>query len=251
MEVNGNWGGGTLLVGDCTDPEAVARLVGDASIDLLLTDPPYGVGYSGAAGDVPGDDLGEADFLELLTSSFRNACSCMRPGACFYIFFGGVSAFTFTSALRQAGLDLHQVLVWVKNQAVLGRSDYQNGYEPCLGGELPADGEYDPILYGWKPGAAHTFRYDRKQSSVLRFDKPTKSSLHPTMKPVPLFDYLMKAGSYPGDNILDPFAGSGTALIAGQQNGRNVYAMEKDPRYADVIISRWEAFTGQKAERIE
>ena len=225
MEVNGNWGGGTLLVGDCTDPEAVARLVGDARIDLLLTDPPYGVGYSGAAGDVPGDDLGEADFLELLTSSFRNACSCMRPGACFYI--------------------------WVKNQAVLGRSDYQNGYEPCLGGELPADGEYDPLLYGWKPGAAHTFRYDRKQSSVLRFDKPTKSSLHPTMKPVPLFDYLMKAGSYPGDNILDPFAGSGTTLIAGHQNGRNVYAMEKDPRYADVIISRWEAFTGQKAEQIE
>ena len=236
MEVNGNWGG-TLLVGDCTDPEAVARLVGDARIDLLLTDPPYGVGYSGAAGDVPGDDLGEADFLKLLTSSFRNACSCMRPGACFYIFFGGGNAFTFTSALRQAGLDLHQVLAWVKNQAVLGRSDYQNGYEPCL--------------YGWKPGAAHTFRYDRKQSSVLRFDKPTKSSLHPTMKPVPLIDYLMKAGSYPGDNILDPFAGSGTALIAGQQNGRNVYAMEKDPRYADVIISRWEAFTGQKAEQIE
>ena len=123
-------------------------------------------------------------------------------------------------------------MIWVKDRFVVGRRDYQTGDEPCLGGELPPDGEYDPLLYGWKPGAAHTFRYDRKQSSVLRFDKPTKSSLHPTMKPVPLFDYLMKAGSYPGDNILDPFAGSGTALIAGQQNGRNVYAMEKDPRWA-------------------
>ena len=236
MEANGNWGG-TLLVGDCTDPEAVASLVGDARIDLLLTDPPYGVDYSGAAGDVPGDDLGEADFLELLTSSFRNACSCMRPGACFYIFCADATQLTVVSALGPAGLTFHQFLIWVKDKFVLSQSDYHF--------------QHENLLYGWKPGAAHTFRYDRKQSSVLRFDKPTKSSLHPTMKPVPLFDYLMKAGSYPGDNILDPFAGSGTALIAGQQNGRNVYAMEKDPRYADVIISRWEAFTGLKAEQIE
>lgn len=96
MEVNGKWGGGgTLLVGDCTDPEAVARLVGDARIDLLLTDPPYGVDYSGAAGEVPGDDLREPEFLELLTSSFRNACGCMRPGACFYIFFRRRQSFYF------------------------------------------------------------------------------------------------------------------------------------------------------------
>ena len=133
----------------------------------------------------------------------------------------------------------------------MGRCDFKNRFEACLAGELDVSDEYDAALYGWKPGSAHTYRYDRRQSTVLEFDRPAKSSLHPTMKPVPLFDYLMKAGSYPGDNILDPFAGSGTALIAGEQNGRRVFAMEKDPLYADVILRRWENFAGKKAERLD
>lgn len=239
-----------LMCGDSTCESDVAVLVDGADIDLLLTDPPYGIDYKGAAGRVLNDDLTELELRDFLASAFENAERFMRPGACFYVFYSSVRGMAFMDALGSANMSLRQVLVWVKDHFTLGRTDFQNQYEPCLAGEKESPSDYDPALYGWKSGAAHTFRYDRKQSTVLEFPKPAKSSLHPTMKPVPLFDYLMKASTYPGDNVLDLFAGSGTAIIAGEQNGRRVFAMEADPACADVILARWENLTGHEAERI-
>lgn len=146
-----------------------------------------------------------------------------------------------------SGLVLHQCLIWVKSQLVLGRSDFQPRHEPCLYGELESDDEAQPCLYGWTKGGKHYFFKNRRQTTVLNFDKPVKSAEHPTMKPVKLFDYQMQCSSREGDAVLDLFAGSGTTIIAAEQNGRRAYCMELDPKYVDVIIDRWEKFTGRRA----
>ena len=136
--------------------------------------------------------------------------------------------------MQEAGLTVRQCLIWVKNSMVMGRQDYQWKHEPCL--------------YGWKEGAGHLWASDRKQTTVLEFDRPTRSKEHPTMKPIPLFDYQMQNNTMGGDVVLDLFGGSGTSIIAAEQNGHTCYLMEKDPRYVDVIIDRWEKFTGETAE---
>lgn len=225
------------------------RLVDGAQIDLLLTDPPYGVAYEAKAGKIQNDDLSADGLADLLMKSLQNAAEVMRPGGCYYIWMGNKTLPVLLSAMGEAGLSYRQLLVWVKNQAPLSRLDYHANHEVCVEAESNADADF--AAYGWTDGDAHTFRYDRKQKTVLEFPKPQRNSLHPTMKPVPLFDYQIKANTRPGDNVLDLFAGSGTTLIACQQNGRNAYLMELDPKYADRIIERWEAFTGMKAERIE
>lgn len=127
--------------------------------------------------------------------------------------------------------------MWVKSVLVLGRQDYQWKHEPCL--------------YGWAEGAAHTWLSDRSQTTVLEFDKPARSADHPTTKPVDLFAYLIGNSCKPGGRVLDPFGGSGTSLIAAEQTGRTAALVELDPRYCDVIVSRFESITGQKAERVE
>ena len=139
----------------------------------------------------------------------------------------------FESACQMAGWEVRQVLIWVKNAMVMGRQDYKWKHEPCL--------------YGWKSGAGHLWASDRKQTTVLEFDRPTKNKEHPTMKPVALFDYQIKNNTKGGDAVLDLFAGSGTTVIACEQNGRDAYAMEFDPRYCDVIVKRWETLTGNRA----
>ena len=131
------------------------------------------------------------------------------------------------------GWEVRQVLIWVKNAMVMGRQDYQWKHEPCL--------------YGWKSGAGHLWASDRKQTTVLEFDRPTKNKEHPTMKPVALFDYQIKNNTKGGDIVLDLFGGSGTTVVACEQNGRTAYVMEYDPRYCDVIVKRWETLTGGKA----
>lgn len=131
------------------------------------------------------------------------------------------------------GWEIRQVLIWVKNSMVLGRQDYQWKHEPCL--------------YGWKDGAGHLWASDRRQTTVLEFAKPTANKEHPTMKPIALFDYQIKNNTKGGDAVLDLFGGSGTTVIACEQNGRNAFVMEYDPKYVDVIIDRWETLTGEKA----
>ena len=226
-----------LMCGSSTDPEQVKLLVGSDLVDLLLTDPPYGVDYVGGTGMmIENDNLAGDEFLHFLQDAFDAADQVMKPGAAFYIWHADSNGAIFRNACDLVGWKVRQCLIWVKNTLVMGRQDYQWKHEPCL--------------YGWKDGAAHDWENDRKQTTVLEFDKPQKSELHPTMKPIPLFDYQMKNNTKAGAIVLDLFAGSGTTIIAAEQNGRKAYCMELDPKYVDVIIDRWEMFTGKKAERI-
>lgn len=237
-----------LMCGDSTSAADVQKLMGGGTADLLLTDPPYNVNYAGKAGKMENDCMSSVDFRAFLTAAFSAAVSVMKPAAAFYIWHGDNEGYNFRGACMDAGLVLHQCLVWVKNSFVLGRADFQNGYEPCLFGEAETEGEEtQPCLYGWTGGGKHYFFKNRRQSTVLKFDKPLRSAEHPTMKPIKLFDYQMQCSSKPGENVLDLFAGSGTTIMAAEQNGRRAYCMELDPKYVDVIIARWESFTGKRA----
>lgn len=235
-----------LMCGDSTDASQVAKLLGGTNIQLYLTDPPYNVayGYDGAAPEghrkdglvVLNDKMDNDKFEEFLTKAFNAANANMEKGASFYIFHSDGYSYWFRKALiNTVDLELRENLIWVKNSMVLGRQDYQWRHEPCL--------------YGWKKGASHNWFSDRKQTTVMEFDRPTKSVEHPTMKPIPLFAYLIQNSSQEGWNVYDSFGGSGTTIMACEQLDRNGFSMELDPHYCDVIINRWETYTGKKAEK--
>lgn len=237
-----------LMCGDSTDASQVAKLLGGANIQLYLTDPPYNVayGYDGAATEghrkdglvVLNDKMDNDKFEEFLTNAFNAANANMEKGASFYIFHSDVYSYWFRKALiNTVDLELRENLIWVKNSMKLGRQDYQWRHEPCL--------------YGWKKGASHNWFSDRKQTTVMEFDRPTKSVEHPTMKPIPIFAYLIQNSSQEGWNVYDSFGGSGTTIMACEQLNRNGFSMELDPHYCDVIINRWETYTGKKAEKIK
>ena len=185
---------------------------------------------------IKNDKMDNDEFKSFLLTVFTNAYTVMKCGACVYVWYASKEHCNFEMALKESGLETRQQLIWKKSSLVMGRQDYQWNHEPCL--------------YGWKEGAGHLWVSDRKQTTVLEFDKPSKSTLHPTMKPIPLFDYQIKNNTKDGDIVLDLFGGSGTTIMACEQNGRRGYAMEFDPRYVDVIIDRWEQFTGNKAQLI-
>lgn len=225
-----------LMCGDSTDAESVYQLCQDGQVDLLLTDPPYGVDYTGKTKDalkIQNDASSDESLRDMLADAFAAADSVMNPGAVFYIWHAILKTSAFESACQMAGWEVRQVLIWVKNTMVMGRQDYQWKHEPCL--------------YGWKDGAGHLWASDRKQTTILNFDRPTKNKEHPTMKPVKLFDYQIQNNTKGGDIVLDLFGGSGTTIVACEQNGRCARVMELDPRYVDVIIDRWEKLTGEKA----
>lgn len=227
-----------LMCGDSTDINDVEKLMNGVKADMLLTDPPYNVDYEGGNGlTIQNDNMDDETFREFLRVSFFNANSVMKEGAVFYIWHADSEGYNFRGACHDIGWKVRQCLIWCKNTLVMGRQDYHWKHEPCL--------------YGWKEGASHLWASDRKQTTVLEFDRPSVSKEHPTMKPVGLFDYLIKNNTKKDDIVLDLFAGSGTSIIACEQNGRIAYSMELDPKYVDVIISRWEKLTGQQAERIE
>jgi len=240
-----------LMCGDSTSAEDVRALVNGDPIDMLLTDPPYNVDYEGTAGKIQNDHMDGNKFRQFLCSAFRNARERMRNGAAFHIWFGETEGYNFRGACIDAGLVVRQQLIWVKSSQTLGRQDFQRQYESVLTGELYIDEDdqrgYESCLYGWKDGAKHSWYKKRKEKDVLYFDKPVASKEHPTMKPILLFDYEMKCNTKPGDKVLDLFGGSGTTIMAAEQNGRDAYVMEFDPRFVDVIIDRWEKFTGEKA----
>lgn len=249
-----------LYCGDATLIGDVQRLTDGALVDMLLTDPPYNVDYHGGTGlTIENDNMPDADFRRFLADSFSNAKMVMKPGAAFHIWHADSEGYNFRGACRDAGLMVRQCLIWEKNSLVLGRQDFQWKHEPCLYGENTppqfAQEEYltednHVALYGWRDGGRHYFFKNRRQTTILKFDRPTKSKEHPTMKPVLLFNYQMECNTRPGESVLDLFAGSGTTIIAAEQNGRTAYCLEKDPKYVDVIIDRWEEFTGQRAELI-
>lgn len=225
-----------LMCGDSTKVDDVEKLMGGALADLLITDPPYNVNYEGGTKDklkIMNDSMSDSNFREFLSNAFKAADSVMKLGAVFYIWHPDVESYNFHSACRNTNWKVRQILVWNKNSLILGRKDYQLKHELCL--------------YGWKDGASHLWASDRKQTTVIDFNKPLRNGEHPTMKPVGLFDYQIKNNTKGSDIVLDLFGGSGTTMIACEQNGRKSRLMELDPHYCDVIIQRWENLTGKEA----
>lgn len=225
-----------LMCGDSTKQEDVDELMDGKKVDLFITDPPYNVSYTGKTKEmltIENDEMADEDFRQFLADAFKTADEVMKLGSAFYIWHADLEGYNFRGACKDIDWQVRQCLIWVKNSMVMGRQDYHWKHESCL--------------YGWKPGAAHKWEADRKQTTVLEFDRPNKNLEHPTMKPIPLFDYQIKNNTVKGDNVLDLFGGSGTTLIACEQSGRESYTMELDPKYVDVIIKRWEEYTGKKA----
>lgn len=248
-----------LMCGDATDAADVMALMDGAEAQLLLTDPPYNVDYTGGTGDhmkIENDAQGEDAYCAFLRDSLANALEVLEPGSSYYLWHAdGAPGWAVRDACRSVGLQVRQCLVWVKQSATLSRQDYHWQHEPCLHGETELEAlecgetwdDHEACLYGWKDGRAHLWCSDRKQTTVLEFDRPTRNEEHPTMKPVRLFGYQVANSTLREAVVLDLFAGSGTTAIACEQLGRVAYLMESDPRFVDVIIDRWEKFTGQKA----
>ena len=238
-----------LMCGDSTDAGSVALLMDGEKAELFLTDPPYGVSYAdkneylNSIGTghrltkrIENDHLTEDEMFDFWKKVFANAYEATDKQMSFYVFGAQVGdLLLLLLALKESKLMPKHGLVWVKNNHVLGRCDYNYKHEP--------------ITYGWKPDGTHKF-YGGFATSVLEFDKPLKSDLHPTMKPVPLIAELIKNSSADNGKVLDLFGGSGSTLIAAEQLNRKCYMMELDPHYCDVIIARWEKLTGNKSERI-
>ena len=206
---------------------------------MLLTDPPYNVDYVGKTKDaltIQNDKKDDSGFRQFLTDAFVNATAVMKPGAVFYIWHADSEGYNFRAACKDAGWQVRQCLIWNKNSLVMGRQDYHWKHEPCL--------------YGWKEGASHLWASDRKQTTVLNFDRPQRNGEHPTMKPLARLAYQITNNTKGEDLVLDLFGGSGSTLIACEQLGRKCCMMELDPKYCDVIVKRWEELTGGKAELI-
>lgn len=228
-----------LMCGDSTDRATVEKLMDGAKADLLVTDPPYNVNYEGKTKNgmtIENDSMSGTEFKTFLTSAFARAYESLKDGGAFYVWYASREHINFESALNDVDLQVRQQLIWVKNSLVLSRQDYHWRHEPCL--------------YGWKGGAPHNWYSDRSQTTVLEFNRPSRNAEHPTMKPLDLIGYQIKNSSKKSDIVLDLFGGSGSTLIACEQTNRKCYTMELDPRYADVIIKRWENLTGKKAVKI-
>ena len=269
-----------LMVGDSTKADQVAELMGGELADLLVTDPPYNVNYGAQKAPtmkklhhrtdglrVANDNMESSAFQQFLRDAYSAADSAMKQGAAWYIWHASAEVKNFTEALEETEWQLRQIIIWVKDRLSMGLQDYQWQHEPCL--------------YGWKSGAGHYFRDIRTETtvfddekpieelsnkelkelvrnyrqavptSIIRENKPSKSEEHPTMKPVKLIARLVANSSREGEAVLDIFGGSGTTMIACEQLGRSCYMMELDPHHADVIIERWQNFTGQTAKLIK
>lgn len=269
-----------LMCGSSTDEKDVEKLMDGAVMDLCVTDPPYNVNYGDKAemlgaydkahkntDKILNDNMDDLSFHNFLYDFYSQMLKSLKSGGAFYIFHADSEGLNFRSALKEAGGTVRETLIWVKNSLVLGRQDYQWKHEPCL--------------YGWKDGAAHYFIDNRKQTTVFEDDshfykmskeelieqikliseehcpmtvihekKPLINDLHPTMKPISLIGRLVKNSSREKEKVYDGFGGSGSTLIACEQLNRKAYLMELDPKYVDVIIKRWEEYTGKKAQKI-
>ena len=228
-----------LVCGSSTDSDVVARALGEGVlIDLVNCDPPYNVKYQGKTKDaltIQNDDMSDGDFYQFLYDYYINCFTFMRPGAPIYVFHADSEGANFRRAFIDAGLKLSQCLVWVKQSFVMGRQDFH--------------WQHEPILYGWKEGAAHTWCSDRKQTTVLQFDRPSRNADHPTMKPLDIIEYLVECSSKPGAVVFDGFGGSGSVLVTCEKTGRQARVVELDPAYADVHVRRWVKFMQDNQRR--
>ncbi|SDY71405.1 DNA modification methylase [Thermoactinomyces sp. DSM 45892] len=228
-----------LMCGDATMIDDVTKLMDGQRANMVFTDPPYNVSYTGKTSEaltIQNDSMNDDEFYQFLYHSFSNMCAVTEQGGGIYICHADTEGVNFRTALMNSGWELKQCLIWVKNMIVLGRSDYHWRHEP--------------ILYGWKSGSPHNWYGDRKQSTVWEIDKPVRNAEHPTMKPVVLPAKAIQNSCKPRGIVLDLFSGSGSTLLAAEQTDRVCYGLELDPVYCDVIIRRWEEFTGQKATRL-
>ncbi len=227
-----------LLCGDATKADAYKALLGDELVDMSFTDPPYNVNYANTAKDklrgkhrpILNDNLGE-NFQAFLEAACQNVLTVTKGAV--YIAMSSSELDTLQSAFRSAGGKWSTFIIWAKNTFTLGRADYQR--------------QYEPILYGWKEGTDHYWCGARDQGDVWQIKKPVKNDLHPTMKPVELVERAVRNSSKTRDIVLDPFGGSGSTLIACEKAGRRARLIEMDPKYCDVIVSRWESFSGKQA----
>lgn len=216
-----------LLCGSSTQTDTWKRLMGDELADLVITDPPYNLDYIGKTKDsltIKNDSMADGDFYQFLYDFYTALGSYTKAGGVWYVWHSDSEGANFRKAMVDSGLMLKQCLIWVKNIMVMGRQDYQWKHESCL--------------YGWKGGAAHGWYSDRKQTTVLNFDRPKRNAEHPTMKPIPLIAYLIGNSSKADDIVCDGFGGSGTTMVASEQMKRRCRMMELDPKYCQVIIDR-------------
>lgn len=225
-----------LMCGDSTSIDSVEKLMDGQLADQLVTDPPYNIAYEGGSKkreQIKNDEMADEEFRQFLKDVYIAANAVMKAGAVFYIWHADTEGYNFRGAARDMGWKVRQTLIWNKDNSAFGRSDYHWKHEPCL--------------YGWKEGAAHLWAADRKQTTVIECKRPSKSDLHPTMKPVELMEYQILNNTKGSDIVLDLFGGSGSTMIAAEKIGRKSRLMELDPKYCDVIVKRWEDFTGKKA----
>jgi site-specific DNA-methyltransferase (adenine-specific) len=228
-----------LVCGDGTSIDTYEKLLGDEKVDLVWTDPPYGVAYVGKTKDaltIENDTLDAKQLESFLRDAFTAVFASTKPGACWYVASPSGNLFqSFSIPLTELEVWKH-TLVWVKDVLVIGRADYHYRHES--------------IFYGWTPGAAHQTPPDRKQDTIWEFPKPRANREHPTMKPVELIVRAINNSSRAKELVLDPFGGSGSTLIAAEQTQRHARLIELDPKYCDVILARWEKLTGKTAELV-
>jgi len=255
-----------LMCGDSTNSASMSLLMEGELADLVWTDPPYNVAYEGGTSEkmtIKNDSMEDSQFYQFLFDAFKALIENTKMGGCIYIAHADSEGVNFRTAMRDSGWLQKQCLIWVKNSPVLGRQDY--------------NWKHEPILYGWKPGAAHYFGMDFTNTTVIdddvdvskmkrdellkvvkelrnstpttiiRDDKPHRNDIHPTMKPVSLVQRMVENSSMKGEKVLDAFGGGGATMIACEKTGRKSRLMELDPKYCDVIIKRWQNFTGKQA----
>ena len=216
-----------LLCGDSTQTDTFEKLMDGQLADLVVTDPPYNVAYEGKTKDaltIENDSMGNDDFYKFLYDFYTALTTAVKKGGAIYVWHASSEVINFGKAMVDAGWLLKQQLIWVKNTMVMGRQDYQWKHEPCL--------------YGWLKGDSHKWYSDRKQTTVIEWDKPQRNAEHPTMKPIGLFGYQIENSSKQGDIVIDAFGGSGTTMVACEQLKRKARVIEYDPKYCDVIVKR-------------
>ncbi len=249
-----------VICGDSTDPKVLARLLDGKVAHAMWTDPPYGVEYTGGTADaLTIQNDGAEDLEPLLTAAFQAAIGALRQGAPVYVAHSDTRRVTFEQTMKAAGFLVRQNLIWVKNAMVLGHADYQYQHEPILEGAAPTEDDgksHEPLLYGFTPGAAGRLGRGGPKwygpnngTTVFEVDKPPANREHPTMKPVKLILAMLANSVRPGQLVLDPFAGSGSTLIAAHYHGAFARVVELDPKYVDVICARYQKETGELPRR--
>ena len=228
-----------LLCGDSTNAEDVKRLMNGDKADMAFSDPPYNVDYSGGTEDamtIQNDAMDADDYIAFMDAFFSRFREAVKETASLYICHASAWQLETEAALRRGGFEVRNPVIWVKNCGAFGFARYKF--------------QHEPIFYCHVRGQSDKWSGDLPQTTVWHEKKPAANRLHPTMKPVEIVQRALVNSSKRNDIVLDLFMGSGTTLIAAQTLGRCCYGMELDPVYADVVVMRWEQFTGKKAVRI-